>query len=153
MSQPWNQSPSPTWPPPAPSPPAPGYAPPPRRHGRFSPWLIVGLAALVAASALELSASIEESTNGVVTDCSYLNISPYLFGPLAMLAGLIAVLRRRRQPAREQMHLVLGLVCLTIGTLQLVGTIAGANVTINRDTCEVGGPADIDSGPSISPLP
>jgi hypothetical protein len=102
----------------------PGRYPPPRPRSGFprSPALIVALCGVVAGAVFEISVYSTHEVNGVVTDCSYTNFGPIVFGPLGIVAGLWAVLARgRRPPERRSMELGLGLVCVALGLLHVLG--------------------------------
>jgi hypothetical protein len=101
----------------------PGRYPPPRATSGFplSPALLVALCGVVAGAVFEISVYSSHEVNGVVTECSYTNFGPIVFGPLSVVAGLWAVLaRRHRPPERQAMELGLGLVCVALGLLHVL---------------------------------
>jgi hypothetical protein len=127
-----------TPPPPPPLPPSPppspwahgpvpgGYGPPPgpppvpATGSRWSVPLLAGLAVSVAGFFVELSYSSYSSENGVVTDCDYHDFSGLLFGPAAVVLGLVAAARSRRGGARAGAELGLGFLCVALGALHVL---------------------------------
>ena len=79
----------PAWHPSAPAPwPAPSPAVPVRRAA-WVPRSIVGLVA-AAAGFVEISFWSSRRVDGVVVACSYTNLAPWVFGPLAIVCGVVA---------------------------------------------------------------
>ena len=85
----------------------------------LSKALIGGLVASAIGFVLRISYFTYHDVNGVRVDCDYRNFGPLLVGPVAIVLGLVAMVRSRRsrQPARE---LGLGLLCVTVGVLHIV---------------------------------
>lgn len=158
--QQWQQPPQGHWARPGHAPPPPagqpggwaGTAPPPTSRGRLSRWLIVGLVALVASAVVVISVYHERSENGIVVECSDDNYGPFLFAPIAVVAGLLALTRRRRHPGGGSRQLLLALACIGLGLGQLLAAIADVNLTVHDDRCEVGGVSD-DGFDGPTPLP
>jgi hypothetical protein len=106
-------------------------APAPRRTTGWSTPLIVGLVA-AAAGFLEISFSSSRTVNGVVVDCSYLNLAPWLFGPAALVAGAVVLARAVRAEPVAGRDRALGALCVVVGLVHLlgaagvVGTVAGS---------------------------
>jgi hypothetical protein len=105
-------------PPAHPYPPSPPPVPGPGSR-RWSPALIAGLVT-AALGFVELSFSSYQSTNGVITECSYVNLGPWIFGPPALLCGLVALSRSARAGAAAGRERVLGAVCVAVGALHLL---------------------------------
>jgi hypothetical protein len=95
----------------------------------------VALCGVVAGAVVEVSGSSTIEVNGVLTDCDYVNLGPVLFGPVAVVAGLWAVLaRKRRPPARRPLELGLGLACATLGVFQVLaglGILGGVRLSLD----------------------
>ena len=97
----------------------PGPIPPPPAAGRWSRTIIVGLVA-AALGFVEISFSSSRTVNGVVVACDYVNLAPWLFGPVALVCGVLGLARAgRKGPARGRDR-ALGLVCATVGAVHLL---------------------------------
>ena len=119
----------PRWDPPAPAPwPAP--SPPasrapssaPSRSGGLGAALIVGLVA-AAAGFVEISFWSSRTVNGVVVECSYTNLAPWVSGPVAIVGGLLAFVRTRAPRPLALLAIGLGVLHLAtaLGGLDLLG--------------------------------
>lgn len=107
-------------------PPPPAYGPqrgrpvpPPAAAGGWSRVLVFGLVA-AALGFVEISFSSSRTVNGVIVDCNYFNLAPWLFGPVALVCGVLAVARsaaRGRSAGRER---ALGAVCVAVGAAHLL---------------------------------
>lgn len=67
-----------------------------------------------------ISFSSSRTVNGVVTDCSYFDLSPWVFGPIALVAGAKAVVAARRAGSAANRDLVLGAVAVVVGLVHLL---------------------------------
>jgi len=114
-------------PPPAYGPPS-GYGPytghpvppPPAAAGRrWSKTVIVGLVA-AALGFVEISFSSSRTVNGVVVDCNYVNLAPWLFGPVALVCGVVALARAGGRGASAGRDRALGAVCVAVGAVHLL---------------------------------
>jgi hypothetical protein len=99
-------------------PPPPPPAPPvvARRRNRA---LIVGLVT-TALGFVEISYWSSSTVNGVVTECDYVNLAPLLFGPVAVLCGLVALARAGRTGVIAGRELGLGGLCVLVGAVHLL---------------------------------
>jgi hypothetical protein len=142
----------------------PGWATPPTHGGAATPsrsrlswWLLTGALALAAATVIVISIYSSTTSNGVVVECSDENYGPYVFAPLAVLAGLVAAARARRAGRRVRQQLLLGLLCAGLGAGQLGAAVADVNLTVHEDRCENPGASDLGdqdrSSVPLSPLP
>lgn len=107
-------------------PPPPPLPPPPSgRSGpmsALSPALIVAACCIAAAAVVEISFYSTHEVNGVLTDCDYTNVGPVLFGPVGAGAGLWVLLTsHRRPPERRRVERGIGLLCIAVGVLQVLG--------------------------------
>jgi hypothetical protein len=124
-------------PPPGYGAPAPGAAAS-RSRRSLSPALIVGLCAAAAGGVIELSGSTTTEVNGVVTECDYFNLSPALFGPIAAVAGLLALVRSGRPDRHPERERLLGLLVVVIGVVHVLsafGVLGGFSLTTADNPC------------------
>jgi hypothetical protein len=133
----------PAWQPPTPAPwPVSASSPGPalasirtggRSDGRSSGLgaaLIVGLVA-AAAGFVELSFWSTRTENGLVVECSYTNVAPWIFGPVAVVCGLIALLGGRRGGGRRRPLVAL---VLAAGLVHVATALAGLDL-LGRSPC------------------
>ena len=120
-------------PPPGVAPPAgyappPGFAPPPGygpptgaagAQGRWSKTLIVGVVAAALGFA-EISFSSSRTVNGVVVECDYVNLAPWVFGPLALVCGVLGLVRAGRIPVTKGRDKAMGIICVVVGAVHLL---------------------------------
>lgn len=107
-------------PPPPGDGPQPGHpVPPPATAGGWSATLIVGIVAAAVGFA-EISFSSSRTVNGVVVECSYVNLAPWLFGPVALVCGVVGLARLGRTPMTAGRDKVLGVVCVVLGAVHLL---------------------------------
>jgi hypothetical protein len=106
--------------------PPPGYGPPPGRPvappaaaSRWSKTVVVGLIA-AALGFVEISFSSSRTVNGVVVECSYFNLAPWLFGPVALVCGLLALTRAGGRGPVAGRDRALGAGCMVVGALHLL---------------------------------
>ena len=101
--------------------PAPPGPPPASRGavGRWSATIIVGLVAAASGFA-EISFSSSRTVNGVVVECDYVNLAPWVFGPVALVCGLVGAVRARRPGATSGRERSLAVLCVTLGALHLL---------------------------------
>jgi hypothetical protein len=127
---PWQPRATPPWPAPS-SPVAPA-----RSGGGLGAALIVGLAA-AAAGFVEISFWSSRTENGLVVECSYTNLAPWLFGPVAVACGLVALVRGRRPAhgaAPSPTRRPLALLAIAVGVLHLVTAIGGLDL-LGQNPC------------------
>lgn len=91
--------------------------------------LIVGLVA-AAAGFVELSFWSTRTENGLVVECSYTNVAPWIFGPVAVACGLVALLRRRGGRAGRP----LAALVLAAGLVHVATALAGLDL-LGRSPC------------------
>jgi hypothetical protein len=106
------------WPPPPPhygGPPAP-YAPASPRLGKA----VIAALIMAALGFAEISFWSSRSVNGVMVECDYTNLAPIIFGPLAVILGLVAVLKARANPQAASRARQLGMLALALGALHLL---------------------------------
>jgi hypothetical protein len=127
-------------------PPPPRYGPPPAygpRPGRPVPplaaaggWSKTVVAGLVAAALgfVEISFSSSRTVNGVVVECNYVNVAPWLFGPVALVCGLLALLRAGGRGPSAGRDRALGAVCLAVGAVHLLQA-AGVVELLSSSPC------------------
>jgi len=104
---------------PPPGPMWPGPVPPAPAAPRLSKAVIVGLIT-AALGFVEISFSSSRTVNGVVTDCSYLNLAPWIFGPVALVAGITALAGARAAGAAGSRNRALGALCIVLGAVHLL---------------------------------
>jgi hypothetical protein len=107
-----------------------------RRRPTAAP--LVALGAVAAAAVVELSAHTTRTVNGVVTECSYVNVSPLLVGPIAIVAGAIAIGRSGRPDRHRPVEAGLGILAVVLGVLQMLGAfdlLGGLTLTLAGDPC------------------
>jgi hypothetical protein len=82
----------------------------------------VGLVA-AAAGFVEISFWSSRTVNGVVVECSYTNLAPWVFGPVAIVGGLLAFVRTRAPRPLALLAIGLGVLHLAtaLGGLDLLG--------------------------------
>jgi hypothetical protein len=97
----------------------PGPVPPPPAAGRWSRTIVAGLVA-AALGFVEISFSSSRTVNGVVVECDYVNLAPWLFGPVALVCGVLGLARAGRQGPASGRDRALGLVCVAVGALHLL---------------------------------
>jgi hypothetical protein len=115
-------------PPPGPPPPSgyPSYQPPPPpppspgREWALTPLAIAGLAVSAAGFILNLSYSSYQTVNGVQTDCDYHNFGPLLVGPVALVLGVLTLVRARRPGQKPSRELAAGVAVVALGALHLL---------------------------------
>ena len=102
--------------------PQPGYGPPAGpvgAQGRWSKTLIVGVVAAALGFA-EISFSSSRTVNGVVVECSYVNLAPWVFGPLALVCGVLGLVRAGRIPVTKGRDKAMGIICVVVGAVHLL---------------------------------
>ena len=98
---------------------APGPVPPSAPAGRWSRAIVVGLVA-AALGFVEISFSSSRTVNGVVVECDYVNLAPWLFGPVALVFGVLGLARGGRQGPASGRDRALGALCMTVGAVHLL---------------------------------
>lgn len=96
----------------------PPHAAAPAGTGRKFPLstpLMVGMVAAVAGFLVELSFYSKQTVNGTVQECTSVNIAPLVLGPVAVVAGIIAMVRCRRAGKTPMLELGLGLAAVVAG--------------------------------------
>jgi hypothetical protein len=68
----------------------------------------------------EISFSSSRTVNGVVVECDYVNLAPWLFGPVALVCGVLGLVRAGRNPVTAGRDRALGLVCVTLAAVHLL---------------------------------
>jgi hypothetical protein len=105
--------------------------------GGLGAALIVGLVA-AAAGFVEVSFWSTRTENGVLVDCSYTNVAPWIFGPVAIACGLVALLggRRRSRPAGgpSPARMPLAALVLAVGAVHVATALAGLDL-LGRSPC------------------
>jgi hypothetical protein len=128
----------PAWQPPTPAPwpvsasspgPAPASVRSGGRSGGLGAALIVGLVA-AAAGFVELSFWSTRTENGLVVECSYTNVAPWIFGPVAVVCGLIALVGRRGGRSGRP----LAALVLAAGLVHVATALAGLDL-LGRSPC------------------
>jgi hypothetical protein len=104
--------------------------PPSRPSTRASePWsdprsarrpLIAGFICAALGFVVHLSSSSSQTVNGVVRDCSYFDLAPWLFGPATLACVIVALRRAGRAGAAGTRVRVLGAACVALGVLHLL---------------------------------
>lgn len=101
------------------------------RDAPKSMWvgLIVGLVGLV----VNMSFTSSQSVNGVVTQCTSINIAAFLAAAVCLLCGIRTISGKLRRPGRYPMHagIVLGaggviLLLAIVHVLRGIGILSGA---------------------------
>ena len=89
---------------------------------------------LVAAAAgfVELSFWSTRTENGLVVECSYTNVAPWIFGPVAVVCGMVALLSACGRGGGRRRPLA-GLV-LAVGLLHVATALAGLDL-LGRSPC------------------
>lgn len=86
------------------------------------------MVAIVAAAAgllVKMSFYSSHSVNGVVQQCTSINVAPLLFGPIAAVAGIVAMILCRRQGRKMMLELGLGLACVAICVVAIAFRVTG----------------------------
>ena len=105
---------------PGPYPPGPYVpGPPVQRSSRLGKSTIAALVMAVLGF-VEISFWSSRSVNGVMVECSYTNLAPLMFGPPAVILGLVAVVRGRRTEQAGSRAWQLGLLAVGLGALHLL---------------------------------
>ena len=130
--------PPPRWQPPAPAPwPAPS-SPVPARSAGLGAALIVGLVA-AAAGFVEISFWSSRTENGLVVECSYTNMAPWVFGPVAIVGGLVALVALVRGAGRgaagpSPARLPLALLAIGVGVVHVATALGGLDL-LGQNPC------------------
>lgn len=93
--------------------------PPVQRSSRLGKSTIAALVMAVLGF-VEISFWSSRSVNGVMVECSYTNLAPLIFGPLAVILGLVAVVRGRRSAYAGSRAWQLGMLAVGLGAVHLL---------------------------------
>jgi hypothetical protein len=124
----WSPPPADRWAPPPQVPPAG-----PRPRFPLTPAALVALGAVLAGAVAELSFYSYQEVDGIQTDCTYVNVAPLLFGPVAAIAGLIALVRSGRPGRHRTPERIAGLLAVVVGVIHVLGgldLIGGVTLTL-----------------------
>lgn len=98
---------------------------PKRRKLPLSIPLLIALVSGAAALGVKLSFYSSHSVNGVVEQCTSINVAPLLFGPVAAVMGIVAMILCRRPGRKTLLELGLGLACVAMCVVAIAFRVTG----------------------------
>lgn len=114
--------------PPQPYPPQAQWAPPPaRRRFPLRAASIVALAVAAAGFGVSFRVWSRKTENGVVVDETNMDFAPFLMGPAAIIAGIVALAtasKAREEGRSTGLNVGMGLLAVAIGLLHIVRGVA-----------------------------